>query len=211
QVAKELLSWKGLEEFSLDSDHSAFDDDLLGELIPNFAPFIDKRKGIQGIYGGLQKLSLNGSNFTDAGILHHVIPHVKDTLIEFKAGHGGVNQTDNITGFSIFELLKNCKKLERMYLEGVTLNDSDFVIKHPTIDEDEAYCDELLDDNLSDFDDDYESSTNNSPNNSLIISHPPPPPSIFTNFTNFTQEITVQLKYLYVGKTNKSQFTHKGL
>lgn len=197
QVAKNLMIWKGLKELKLDSSHSSFNDDLLGELLPHFSLLVDKRKGI---YGGLQKLSLSGSNFTDQGILQHVIPHVKDTLIEFNAGYGGMNPTENITGFSILELLKNCKKLERIYLEGVDLNDSDFIMMMNDNDEvDEAYCDELLDDNLSDFDVDSDSS----PNNSLILPHP--------SQISFNQHISADIKHIYIGKTSQSTFTHNGL
>ncbi|GBC07844.1 hypothetical protein RclHR1_07720008 [Rhizophagus clarus] len=197
QVSKNVTTWKGLQELKLDSSHLSFNDDLLGELLPNFSLLVDKRKGI---YGGLQKLSLSGSNFTDQGILQHVIPHVKDTLIEFNAGYGGMNSTENITGFSILELLKNCRKLERIYLEGVDLNDSDFINMMQDDDEDdEAYCDELLDDNLSDFDVDCDSS----PNNSLIIPHP--------SQVSFNQHISAEIKHIYIGKTSQPTFTHTGL
>ncbi|RIA78798.1 hypothetical protein C1645_795377 [Glomus cerebriforme] len=196
QVSKDLLTWKGLKEFQLDSSHSSFNDDLLGELLPNFAPSIDK---VKGIHGGLEKISLSGSNFTDQGILQHVIPHVKDTLIEFNAGYEGMNSTENITGFSILELLKYCKKLERVSLEGVDLHDSDFI--KPLIDDedDDIYCDELLDDNLSDFDVDCDSSVNNS----IIIPHP--------TQNTFMHNISTEIKHLYLGKINQSTFTHTGL
>src|SRR6266498_3946858 len=124
QIANKLLIWKGLKEFTLDSNHSAFNDDLLSVLLPILAPFVDKD---QKIHGGLQKISLSGSNFTDQGIIQHVIPYVKDTLIEFSAGYKGTNPTNNITGLSIMELIKNCKKLVKISLEGINLNDSDFL------------------------------------------------------------------------------------
>jgi hypothetical protein len=197
QISINLTTWRGLKELKLDSSHSSFNDDLLGELLPNFSFLVDKRKGI---HGGLQKLSLSGSNFTDQGILQHVIPHVKDTLIEFRAGYEGMNPTNNITGFSILELLKNCRKLERIYLEGVDLNDSDFISMMNDDDEDEgAYCDELLDDNLSDFDVDCDFS----PHNSLILPHP--------SQVSFNQHISAEIKHIYIGKTTQTTFTHTGL
>ncbi|CAG8491758.1 6764_t:CDS:1 [Funneliformis caledonium] len=206
QVASELLVWKGLKELTLDSNHSAFNDELLGVLLPNFAPFVDRQRRI---HGGLQKISLSGVNFTDQGILQYVIPYAKDTLVEFSAGYKGVNPTNNITGLSILELLKNCKNLSRIYLEGVALSDSDFV-KHLTMTNDDdlsAYCDELLGDNLSDFDYDDDmvyNSSSSSPNSSLILSHPSPTTSV-------QQHPSAQIEYLYLGKTNPSTFTHLGL
>ncbi|CAI2171436.1 14316_t:CDS:1 [Funneliformis geosporum] len=209
QVASSLLVWKGLKELTLDSNHSAFNDELLGVVLPNFAPFVDRQRRI---HGGLQKISLSGTNFTDQGILRYVIPYAKDTLVEFSAGYKGVNPTNNITGLSVIELLKNCKKLQRIYLEGVDLNDSDF-IQQPTKTNDDdlsAYCDELLGDNLSDFDYDddiaYNSSSSSSPNNSIILSHPSP-----TDSMSMQQLPSVQIEYLYLGKTNPSKFTHLGL
>ncbi|CAG8589471.1 1721_t:CDS:1 [Acaulospora morrowiae] len=108
----DLICKKDLKELILDSDHLVFNDELL-EIISEQSR-------------SLQSLSINGSHFTDEGILEHVIPNLKDDLVEFSAGHGGINPI-SLTGNTVLALLENCPKLRRMLLEGVDLNDNDFI------------------------------------------------------------------------------------
>jgi len=111
QVAQ-FLCRRGLKQLKIDSDHAAFNDELLETVAP-------------GLTGTLRHLSLNGSNFTDDGILDHIIPHLQDDLVEFSAGYGGINPV-SLTGCSVLALLENCPNLKRLSLEGLHLNDSDF-------------------------------------------------------------------------------------
>ncbi|CAG8455955.1 2555_t:CDS:1 [Racocetra fulgida] len=112
QVA-DLISINHLDKLMLDSDHYAFNDDLL-EIITKDSH--------------LKLLSINGSNFTDDGVLNHIIPNLKNDLVEFSAGFGGMNPV-SLTGNSVIALLEHCPNIRRMSLEGVNLNDSDFAVE----------------------------------------------------------------------------------
>lgn len=113
QLADSLSHYsKNLTELSLDSDHTIFSDELLGIICPQLSK--------------LQKLSISGSHFTDEGILAYVIPYLRDHLIEFSAGHGGINPIC-LTGHTVLALLENCHRLKRLSLEGVNLSDDDFM------------------------------------------------------------------------------------
>ncbi|CAG8518326.1 3873_t:CDS:1 [Ambispora leptoticha] len=114
QIGK-LLCVKGLKELKLDSNHWTFNDELLEIMMP-------------AMTGGLNRLSLNGENFTDEGIIEHVIPNLKDDLIEFSAEHRGLNPV-SITGRSILAILSDCRNLKRMSLEGIYLHDQDFLFE----------------------------------------------------------------------------------
>ncbi|CAG8528436.1 3540_t:CDS:1 [Cetraspora pellucida] len=113
QVA-DLIAMNHLDKLMLDSDHSAFNDDLL-EIITKDSH--------------LKHMSINGSNFTDDGVLNHVIPNLKNDLVEFSAGFGGMNPV-SLTGNSILALLEYCPNIRRMSLDGVNLNDSDFAVDY---------------------------------------------------------------------------------
>ncbi|CAG8555749.1 17360_t:CDS:1 [Acaulospora colombiana] len=108
----DLLCKKDLKELILDSDHLVFNDELL-EIVSSQSR-------------GLKMLSLNGPHFSDEGIMEYVIPNLKDDLVEFSAGHGGINPI-TLTGNTVLALLENCPKLKRILLEGVDLSDSDFI------------------------------------------------------------------------------------
>ncbi|CAG8549957.1 5212_t:CDS:1 [Diversispora eburnea] len=113
QLADLLLHFsKNLNELCLDSDHSTFNDELLEVICPRFS--------------NLRKLSINGSNFTEEGILEYVIPNLKNNLIEFSAGRGGISP-NCLTGNTVLALLENCYQLKSLSLEGINLSDNDFM------------------------------------------------------------------------------------
>ncbi|CAG8482399.1 42517_t:CDS:1 [Gigaspora margarita] len=114
QVADLICNKKDLDKLMIDSDHSIFNDDLL--------EIITKKSH-------LKHLSINGSNFTDDGILNYVIPNLKNDLVEFSIGFDGISPVE-LTGKSVLAILEHCPNIRRMSLEGVNLNDSDFDIEN---------------------------------------------------------------------------------
>ncbi|CAG8618961.1 20481_t:CDS:1 [Dentiscutata erythropus] len=112
QVA-DLICKNDLDKLIIDSDHITFDDKLLEIITKN---------------SHLKSLSINGSHFTDAGILDYVIPNLKNDLVEFSIGFGGINPVA-LTGKSVLAVLEHCPNIRQMSLEGVNLNDSDFAVE----------------------------------------------------------------------------------
>ncbi|CAG8480009.1 4501_t:CDS:1 [Paraglomus brasilianum] len=113
EVGSCLIPAKPLLSLRLDSDHTSFSDDLLCMISSSLT--------------SLKKLSLNGINFTDEGIIEYAIPAVSRTLEEINIGVG-ISGKAIITGRSVVELLSSCYKLRSMTLEGCDLTDQDFFI-----------------------------------------------------------------------------------
>ncbi|CAJ0849717.1 6074_t:CDS:2 [Entrophospora sp. SA101] len=113
KLTRILFKRKGLKELILDSNHSSFNDLLLKK--------ISRKKSF---IKDIKRLSLNGTNFTNKGIINYIIPLLKDdnynktsNLTEVTIGYDGIYPCANITSKSIIHLLLDSAEITNSPLQ----------------------------------------------------------------------------------------------